>query len=133
MELIMSGEFGRMFFALGTAIVVSIVWFGYYRNVYVSRLTWGVVVVFILYVSTFLLYRYTTGHMEGHMAYQPMYVVLAALHGTISLAAILLACYMFVSAGKSFAQNQNYFTVHPILSLLLVTLWPLALLSGFLI
>lgn len=129
----MSSEFGRMFFLVGTVIVIAIVWQGYYRNTFRSSHAWMAIAVFVTYMTSFLLYRYITAHIEMHMEHQPLYVVLASIHGTISLSAIVLACVIFARAAASHARGENYFRSHRITSLLLVTLWPLALISGLLI
>jgi hypothetical protein len=133
MEFLMGSEFGRLFFAFGTVIILSLLWFGYYRSVYVDWLSRIVLCVLVVYMVTFLLYRYFTAHIAHHMQHEPLYVVLGAIHGTISLAAILYASIVFFQASKSFKKNENYFRVHKIGTLMLSLLWPAALLSGMLI
>lgn len=133
MEFLTSGEFGRAFFALGTVVVLGILWFGYYRDVFVSWLALSVSGILIGYMTLFLGYRYFTEHITMHMSHQPYYALLASIHGTISLAAIILACVMFVRAAPQYAQMRNYFQAHPALTLTLAVLWPLAFLSGLLI
>jgi hypothetical protein len=71
--------------------------------------------------------------MERKMDAEAWYLPTAIGHGIVSLTAILLACYVFVVAERSFKRGENYFRLHEKTSLILVVLWPLALLSGFLL
>lgn len=129
----MSSEFGRLFFLFGTVAVLSIVWNGYAHNSFTRVHAWSTVAIVVVYMVSFLAYRHMTAHIETHMVHEPLYMVLASIHGVISLAAILLACIVFSKAPAYFARGENYFRTHEIRSLLLVLLWPLALLSGLLI
>jgi hypothetical protein len=113
--------------------MLAILWFGYFRSIYVQWLSWVVIVVFVGYMVTFLMYRYLTAHITAHMAHEPSYMFLAAIHGTISLAAIVFACFVFVRAGVSFERNENYFQHHTLGTITLALLWPMALISGMLI
>ena len=128
----LSSEFGRIFFAVGTLLVLTMVWFGYYRNIYTRKYATITMYIFVGYLIVFLLSRLLSGHVATHMGHQPYYALLAAIHGTLSLCAISLAAYMFVKAGEK-AENDNYFRKHPTLTLILVLLWPCALVSGFVI
>lgn len=130
METIMSGEFGRAFFALGTGVVLSIVWFGYYRSVFVVWLSYSVVGVLVAYMTTFLTYRYMTAHIAEHMAREANYVLIASLHGTVSLLAVALTVYLFIRGARAYARDFNYFKMHPLLTGILIASWPAALLSG---
>lgn len=129
----MSGEFGRAFFAIGTAVVLSIVWFGYYRNVYVKWISWFTAGILVAYMTVFLSYRYFTDHMAEHVNSEPNYALIASIHGTISLWAIVQACVMFFFAARVYERGENYFKLRSKSSLLLALLWPLSLLSGMLL
>ena len=133
MEVIFSSEFGRAFFTLGTVVVTGIVWYGYYKDSFSPWFTWLTVLVLVGYMVAFLLYRYLIGHVDEHMARESSYVFIAAVHGIVSLAAIVQASYMFTVAERAYARNDNYFRMHKKATLVLVLLWPLALLSGLLL
>ncbi len=132
MEFLMSSEFGRAFFFFGTVLVLLVLYCGYFKNIFSVVLTNTLTVVFIIYVSAFLLYRYLTSHVQAHMAHEPNYIFVAALHGTISMCAIVVAVYAFLKARLSFRGGENYFRLHPRLTLCLALLWPLSLMSGLL-
>lgn len=129
----MSAEFAKAFFIIGTLVVTGITGYGYFKNKFCPKITLLTVLVLITYMTSFLLYRYMTGHIGEEAVTEPYYVLLASVHGTISLIAVAQACIMFTAARSAFARGENYFLAHKKLSLLLVILWPLALLSGFLV
>ena len=133
MDIIFNEAFSEGFFIAGTLIVVAMTWIGYRREKYSSFISMLVVAVFVSYLIAFFYYRYATGHMAAHMASEPSYIALAIGHGLISLAAIVMACVVFIIAERSFKRGENYFRLHEKTSLILVVLWPLALLSGFLL
>ena len=133
METIMSAEFAKAFFIIGTIMVMGITGYGYFKNKFCPKITLVTVLVFITYMTSFLMYRYTTGHMSEDVMTEPYYILIASMHGTISLVAVAQACIMFTAARSAFARGENYFVAHKKLSLMLVILWPLALLSGFLV
>ncbi len=130
MEIILSGEFGRVFFAVGTILVTWIVWNGYYKNQFSARFAWGTTILFIIYASAFLLFNYLTGEVDEHANTERWYALIASIHGTIALAAIIHACIAFYKAKDAFARGENYFRDHKKMSISLVLLWPLSLLSG---
>jgi hypothetical protein len=133
MELVLSSGFGRMFFIAGTLAVLYTLWLGYFHNTFHPIRTSLIVVVLVLYISIFLWHRYTSGDMQTDVSHEPLYIGLAAIHGTISLWAIVQASYMFIAAKKIYERGENYFRLHKHAVILTAVLWPLALASGLLI
>ncbi len=133
LSFLFSSEFGRLFFVIGTVVVLTLVRYGYFKNIFFPKLSKCTVIILVTYIILFLFYRFQTGHMSEHMVHEPWYIVLAIHHGMISLLAIVLTCYVFLKAIASLKYNQNYFQDHKILTLILTLSWPWALLSGFLI
>lgn len=133
MEFILGEEFAEAFFVVGTAIVTFVVWRGYKTGKFSPWLAWLTVLIFVGYATAFLGNHYLNGEMSEHVDRVPYYALIASIHGTISLWAIVQACAVFVFAERSFGRGVNYFQLHRKTSLLLVALWPLALLSGFLL
>ncbi|MCF7815658.1 MAG: hypothetical protein K9M10_01490 [Candidatus Pacebacteria bacterium] len=130
MNYIFSGEAAEGIFIFGTFAILSIVWFGYFRNIYSSIIARSTAGIFVTYMVLFMWYRNSTGYVEERIVSDSYYALVAATHGIISLMAVILVCYVFVVAQKSFSEGKNYFTNHRIITYSLAILWPLALLSG---
>lgn len=132
MDFILSEDFAEAFFIIGTAIVTFVVWRGYKTGNFSPWFAWLTVLIFIGYATAFLGNHYLNGELTEHADRVPYYALIASVHGTISLWAIVHACAVFVLAERSFGRGENYFVLHKKTSLLLVALWPIALFSGFL-
>lgn len=127
MEIILSGEFARLFYSIGTALVILIVWRGYYHDLFSVAYAQLLVIVFVGYSTAFLWFKYVNGEVAEHTQTEKWYPIIASIHGTLSLTVIVHAAIVFYFAGRT----QNYFRAHPRMSLFLVLHWVLALFSGF--
>ena len=133
MDIIFGEEFVEAVFVIGTVVVLSIVWFAYYRNKFSPWFSMLSTLVFVTYMVAFLYHSHVTGSMEEHAATIPFFAFLGAVHGIISLLAIVVTLVAFYRAEPTFRRGGNFFTAHPQLSLFIALLWPAALISGMLL
>jgi len=127
----MSGEFARAIFVVGTVVVTGIVWYGYRKNIFSPWFAWLTTLVFVAYMCAFLLYRFAFGYMQEEIESNATYKIIGMIHGVISLAAIVYTCLVFIYAERTFSRGENYFTQHKKSTVILLALWPLALITGF--
>ena len=133
MEIIFGEVFGRGFFIVGTIVVLSILYYAYYKNIYSVFYARLFLVTSLAYMVSFLWHRYITAHISEEAASEPSYALIASIHGTIALLAIIDTILMVVLMERALARGENYFKMHPKFTVVIATLWPLALLSGLLL
>ena len=133
MEWLYSELVVHYFFILSTIGVCGVVLYAYVTKTFPSKVAWVFLWLMIAYMTSFLLKRYATGHMEEHMERESAYIALAAFHGILSIVAIVLTIVFFYYASKAQKMGTSFFREHVFLSLLLPTLWGISLISGFLI
>jgi hypothetical protein len=126
----MGETFALGFFSIGMVTVVGVVGVGYFKNKFSQKFAWVITAIFLAYLAAFGTYRHLTTNVDEKLE-RASYIAFGIFHGIVAVSAISLACYMFLKAGKPFALGENYFRMHEKLSLLLVALWPLAFISGF--
>lgn len=133
MDFLYSSLFVHIFFVLSSFTVSGVVLYSYFKKVFPSKIAWMSIAIIVLYISSFLLHRYASGHMSEHAVREPSYVLLSALHGTVSLVAITLTVIFFVRAQSEAQRGVVYFSEHLFLSILIPTTWFLSLISGWII
>lgn len=133
MDIILGGEFARAFYTLGTALVLWIVWRGYYKNSYSASYALLLVLAFVGYSTAFLWFNYQIGEVSEHAQTERWYTLLASIHGILSITVIVHAGIVFSLARRVFSRGENYFRLHKKMSIFLVVHWLLSLSSGFLL
>lgn len=133
MDIIMGGEFARAFYTLGTALVIFIVWRGYYKNAYSAFYAQLLVLAFTVYSIAFLWFNYRIGKVTEHANTEEWYTLIAAIHGILSITVIVHAGIVFYLAMRSAARGENYFRAHKKMSMFLCVHWLLSLFSGYLL
>ncbi|MEK7134206.1 MAG: hypothetical protein AAB819_00555 [Patescibacteria group bacterium] len=131
MEFLFSEFFIHASFAAITLGVTGVVLFAYAKGVFLRRVAWGVFAYAVVFVVLLLLRRYGEGHIAEEAASESSYVLLASVHGAISLWAFVQAAVMFFFAHRAYQSGVNFFREHEKWTAVLVFMWIFSLVSGF--
>jgi hypothetical protein len=120
-------------FFIGATIGVSlIVYRGYFSDKFNYHFTKWFMTFVVVYAGSFLLHHFLSIHAaDVHSEKGSLYAVLASVHGTVALWAIIHASILFPRAHRAQLCGTNYFKNNPRESIVLVSAWVVSLVSGF--
>lgn len=103
---------------------------GFKRNKFPTRFAAAALAYEILFNITYMIYR-VPAHAKAKVE-PPFVIVLAILHGTLSLIMFISLIIFFILAWKNYRQGINYFQAHKKFSLSFLVFWSISVISGIL-
>ena len=109
-------------------LIFSIVYFGYFKNIFSKNLSLFVVGYEIIFNVGYMIYR--TILPKTNLILSPLMKIVAAFHGALSLVMLFVVVFVFLRANREYTNNINSFALHKNQTRLFVIFWLVSLLSG---
>jgi hypothetical protein len=113
-----------------SAIVYYTLYQGYKKNNFPTRLAFGALTYEILFNISYMVYRVMV-HTETTPE-SGFEVLVAIVHGILSLVMFVSLIAFFVYAWKKYRQGINFFFDHPVLTKIFGFFWAISVFSGIL-
>lgn len=114
--------------------VSSIIFYSFYQgfkhNKFPTKFAAAALAYEILFNITYMIYR-VPSHAKAKVE-PPYVIILAILHGTLSLIMFVSLIVFFILAWKNYRRGVNYFLVHKKFSLTFLIFWSISVISGIL-
>ncbi len=132
LETLVSNEFGSLFYALSSIVVLSIIGYGFITGNFNQRCSIFIMMSIIVFTVFYLGYRFGTGYTTekiGEHSTETRYLLFVIGHGVVSLWAILHTTYFFLRAKKLSSTGGSYVRHHSKEAGFIAVLWLLMLMS----
>ncbi len=115
-----------------TASVVYILYSGFYKNKFPAKLTAATLGYELLFNISYMTYRAVTHNDGPAHPHSTFHLAVAIFHGTFSLLMFLLLIVFMIFAWRGYKQGINFFQKYKKTTVVFLTAWMIAILSGFL-
>lgn len=113
---------------LVTTSVYVIIWKAYRTGIFLRYFAFAVLAYEALFNISYMASR-ELGE-QGAAVYNPYETALAIFHGTFSLFMFAALVVFFLVAARAYKRGENYFLLHPCLTVAFVIAWGVSILSG---
>jgi hypothetical protein len=108
-------------------VIFSIIYRAYFGNVFMKKLALFAIVYETIFNIGYMVLRSVT---KAQYVFSPSMKVVGALHGILSLVILIAVIILFVKASRADKRGENYFKMHPVVTILFSLGWIVSLLSG---
>lgn len=114
---------------LVSVVVYYSLYQGYKHNRFPTKLAFAALLYEILFNISYMVSR--IGASEKASPFEPvLIVVLAILHGTLSLVMFVALIVFFIVAWRQYRKGNNFFAMHKKLTGIFAVFWTISILSG---
>lgn len=114
-----------------SAIIYYSLYSGYYKNKFPTKFAAGALLYELIFNITYMAGQ-APHHVKAAHAESPFVIILAIIHGTLSLLMFILLIVFFIFAWTRYRKGHNYFANHKILTSLFLFFWTFSIISGIL-
>ncbi len=116
---------------LVSAAVYFTIYKGYRHNKFPTKIAFSALAYETLFNISYMFSR-VPSHAKAAKATPPLLILLAVVHGILSLVMFIALIIFFVLAYRSYKKEKNYFYEHKKLTYIFLFFWTFSIISGVL-